>query len=106
MAAFKAVHVVTRANQSRVYQQLEADKRQGYWPPEPLSAGSDETAWQMLAPKADTTANVWPDINDDYDATDPFSARISDDGEYVWAVWRTYRGCERKGAMLIAHFGD
>ncbi|MBL4799443.1 MAG: TIGR03756 family integrating conjugative element protein [Oleispira sp.] len=106
LAAFKAVHIVTRPNQSRVYQQLEADNRQGYWPPEPLSVGSDETAWQMLYPKLGTAANVWPDINDAHSVNDPFSPRISDNGEYVWAVWRTYRGCEQEGAMLIAHFGD
>lgn len=106
LGAFKAVHLVTRQGESRVYQPLVAQSKPGYWPPKPLSINSDETAWQMLSPIASTTAKVWPDIDDSTLPYDPYAERMSDNGEYVWAVWRTYRGCKRKGAMLVAHFGD
>lgn len=106
LAAFKAAHIVTRPMQSRVYQSLIASKKLGYWPPEAVEPNNSETAWQPLYPKLQMKAGVWPDIDDSTSITDPFADRMSDSGEYVWAVWRTYRGCERKGTMLIAHFGN
>lgn len=106
LSAFKAVHIVTRQGESRVYQPLVAQSKPGYWPPASLSLNNDDTAWQMLFPIAQTTASVWPDIDDSALPYDPYAKRISDNGEYVWAVWRTYRGCQRKGAMLIADFGE
>lgn len=105
LAAFKAAHIVTRPMQSRVYQSLIADKKLGYWPPEAIEPNNDETVWQSLYPKLEMQASVWPDIDDSTSSSDPFAGQISNNGEYVWAVWRTYRGCEQKGAILIAHFG-
>ncbi|MCL1130465.1 TIGR03756 family integrating conjugative element protein [Shewanella sairae] len=106
MAAYKASHVVTRPMQSRVYQSLIADKKQGYWPPEAIGEKDDETFWQPLYPKQEMKAVAWPDIDDSTTTGDPYAERISETGEYVWGVWRTYRGCEQKGAMLVAHFGN
>ncbi|WP_394230488.1 TIGR03756 family integrating conjugative element protein [Shewanella colwelliana] len=106
IAAYKAAHIVTRPMQSRVYQSLIADSKQGYWPPEAVGEKEGETVWQPLYPKQALSAAAWPDIDDSTSKGDPYAKRISDNGDYVWAVWRTYRGCEQKGAMLIAHFGN
>ncbi|KJG19461.1 conjugal transfer protein [Photobacterium iliopiscarium] len=106
LAAFKAAHITTRENMSRVYQPLVAKSKPGYWPPSPVDIDNKETAWQPLYPKKVMKAAVWPDIDDRLQMGDPYANRISDNGQYVWAVWRTYRGCERKGQTLIAHFGQ
>ncbi|WP_305840104.1 TIGR03756 family integrating conjugative element protein [Photobacterium leiognathi] len=106
LAAFKAAHITTRKAMSRVYQPLVAEPKPGYWPPAPVDVNNEDTAWQPLYPKTEMKAVVWPDIDDRTLLGDPYAQRISDNGQYVWGVWRTYRGCKRKGQTLIAHFGQ
>ncbi len=106
LAAFRALHVVTRTGESRVYQSFAPTSRPGYWPPKPVSTQNEETAFQMLYPQMQTDAFVWPQFNDNWSTFDPYAEQLSQNGQYVWAVWRMYRGCQRKGSKLIAHFGE
>ncbi|GLO64076.1 integrating conjugative element protein [Vibrio sp. MACH09] len=108
LAAFKAEHLITRQGESRVYQPLAATYRPGFWPPKPVSASVDnhETKFQQLYPNIEMNAYIWPQFNDRLSMSDPYAKQISDDGQYVWAVWRMYKGCKRRGSQLIAHFGD
>lgn len=106
LSAFRALHVVTRHGESRVYQPFAPNPHAGFWPPKPESPNSDDTAWQMLSPNTQRDAYVWPQFDDSLSATDPYATQIADDGQYVWAAWRMYKGCQRRGSQLIAHFGD
>ncbi|ANS88143.1 hypothetical protein VSVS12_04444 (plasmid) [Vibrio scophthalmi] len=106
LAAFRAMHLVTREGESRLYQPLVAKKRAGYWPPEGVEAGNDETAFQMIYPHKQDDAYPWPEFDDSTTTTDPYAELRSEKDDYAWAVWRMYKGCERKGAKLVAHFGE
>lgn len=106
LTAFRALNVVTHQGESRVYQSFTPGKRAGYWPPKPVSPNSKDTAWQMLSPKKQTDAYVWPQFDDSLTVTDPYSSQLSSNDEYVWAAWRMYKGCQRRGAHLVAHFGE
>ena len=106
LSAFRAMHVVTRKNQSRLYQPLVGTRRAGYWPPSGVSTSNQETAFQMIYPHTQTDAYLWPQFNDATSITDPYASQRSDKGDYAWAVWRLYKGCERQGAVLVAHFGE
>ncbi|PMM66455.1 TIGR03756 family integrating conjugative element protein [Vibrio splendidus] len=105
LAAYKAQHIITREGESRVYQSVVQPSYPGYWPPEPLSPQSTETAFQRLYPNGEMTAHVWPEFNDSLTITDPYAKQQSQSGQYAWAVWRTYTGCERRGAVLIFSTG-
>ncbi len=106
LAAFRALHLVTRANQSRVYQPFVLTSKAGFWPPGPVSATNSDTAFQMLLPKRQNDAKVWPEFDDTLMASDPYAKQMADDGQYAWNVWRRYKGCKRRGAKLLAHFGN
>uniref|UniRef100_UPI0026194176 TraU family protein n=1 Tax=uncultured Vibrio sp. TaxID=114054 RepID=UPI0026194176 len=106
LSAFRALHVVTRAGESRVYQPFGPVSHPGFWPPSPVTPNNEETAWQMLSPIAQTDAYVWPQFDDRFTAFDPYAAQMAPGHQYVWAVWRLYKGCQRRGSTLIAHFGE
>ncbi|MFA0077675.1 TIGR03756 family integrating conjugative element protein [Vibrio artabrorum] len=101
LAAYRAQHIITREGESRVYQSVVQSSHPGYWPPEPLSPQSTETAFQRLYPDREMTAHVWPEFDDQLSVTDPYGQQQSESGQYAWAVWRTYTGCEQRGAVLI-----
>ncbi|TOG95097.1 TIGR03756 family integrating conjugative element protein [Vibrio parahaemolyticus] len=106
LTAFRALHLVTRKGQSRVYNPFVLTRHAGYWPPGPVKPNNKETAFQMLYPDTEHEAHVWPRYDDSLSAFDPYSNQIATNDQYVWAVWRLYKGCQRRGAKLIAHFGD
>nr|AEY78216.1 hypothetical protein [Aliivibrio fischeri] len=106
LAAFRAMHLVTRRGESRLYKPLVANQRMGFWPPKGVEVDNDETAFQMIYPHKQDDAYLWPEFDDSTTITDPYAALRSDNDNYAWAVWRMYKGCERKGAMLVAHFGE
>ena len=106
LAAFRALHLVTRLGESRLYQPLFAPRRSGYWPPKGVDIDNDETAFQMIYPHQQDDAYVWPQFNDSTSINDPYSSQLSEQGDYAWAAWRMYKGCKRRGTTLIAHFGS
>ncbi|PML40312.1 TIGR03756 family integrating conjugative element protein [Vibrio sp. 10N.261.52.A1] len=106
LTAFRALHVVTRMGEGRVYQPFVPTPHPGFWPPGPVKPNNEETAWQMLSPIAQTDASVWPQFDDSFTPYDPYAPHIASDDQYVWAAWRLYKGCQRRGSTLIAHFGE
>ena len=105
LAAYRAEHVVTRLGESRVYQSVAQAPRRGFWPPEPLTPTSEDTWFQRLYPDLENQAHLWPEFDDTLMLTDPYAKHRSDSEQYVWAVWRTYTGCQRGGQTLLFHTG-
>lgn len=96
VAAQRVADFVTRLAQPHVYQPLHAWSVPGYWPPGPVVEGKTSThQWQRLQPDMSNGCHVFP-------GPIPFPARTAD-GDYVWALWRPYTCCERKGMTLIYH---
>ncbi|MEZ9997895.1 TIGR03756 family integrating conjugative element protein [Vibrio sp. 10N.261.46.A3] len=106
LAAYKAQHIVTRQGETRLYHTVEQRPRTGFWPPEPLSPDSTDTAFQRLYPKMEMSAHVWPEFDDSLSLHDPYADQQSESGQYAWAVWRTYTGCQRLGATLLFSVGE
>lgn len=98
VVAQRAADVVTRTGQPHVYFPLNPSRRRGYWPPSAVMEGDKDThKWQMLRPAMTSSCKVWPDRG----AADPYSARVSPGGDYVWALWRPYECCRPRGRFLF-----
>jgi len=97
LTAQRAADVVTRTHQPHVYWPLNPSSRSGYWPPSSVREGDGDThKWQMLHPQMTSSCRVWPDKA----ALDPYSSRISEEGKYVWSLWRPYECCRRRGSFI------
>ncbi len=100
VAAFRAVHVVTRENQSHLYNYADKkDPPEGMkkvWP-EKLSPLDKETgAWQMLYPKKAGSCDLLPDTAADGGIFTPRDEGLtSDSGAYIYNVWRKYECCTK-----------
>lgn len=100
LAAFRAVHVITRKNEPHLYWSIYEDPSPGYWPPKPLDKNVPDTGqWQQLYPYTDSQCRSFP-----YDGNPP-AYRRSQDGNYIWNFWRSYKCCEREGQVLVWHYG-
>lgn len=98
VAAQRVADFVTRLWQPHVYIPLHESSRPGYWPPGPVVEGDPDThKWQRLQPNMTTACQVFPDRG----SVASFAGDIAADGDYVWALWRPYTCCERRGATLI-----
>ena len=110
LTAQRAADITTRDNQPHVYIPMTEDEQPqlGKWPPGPVIEGDESThTWQQLIPAAEaSTCHVFPDINDQLALNDPFSARLNQKTGYAFNLWRRYRCCEKKGAVLIFHSGS
>lgn len=69
--------------------------------PDPvLENDPDNSTWQMLVPVTETTCDVFG-TNDTANIINGFSTnRVSVGGDYAFALWRPYRCCETKGALI------
>ncbi len=96
VVAQRVADFVTRPGQPHVYWPLVAPPRPGYWPPAPVKEGDASThKWQRLQPNMTLSCKVFPDRG-------PLAGfRVPDDGDYVWALWRPYACCKRRGQTLI-----
>ncbi|EAS1759877.1 TIGR03756 family integrating conjugative element protein [Salmonella enterica] len=100
--AQRTADIVTRAGQLHVYLPLVQSSRPGYWPPEPVSEGkSSNHGWQMLSPKMESQCAIFPDRS----ITDTYADRLATDGDYVWALWRPYSCCQRRGQTFLGSTG-
>ena len=100
LAAFRAAHFITRPAEPHLYFTIFTPDRDGYWPAPPLDKDDPDTGiWQMLYPKMESQCMQFP-----YEATPP-GERRSEDGNYVWNFWKSYKCCERRGQDLIFHSG-
>ncbi|GAB3683793.1 TIGR03756 family integrating conjugative element protein [Salinisphaera aquimarina] len=96
--AQRVADFVTREGQPHVYTPLNASPRAGYWPPDPITEGDASTGkWQRLQPDRTQSCSAFPDRG----ITASFSDVLADDGDYVWALWRPYECCQRRGQELI-----
>lgn len=96
--AQRVVDFVTRTGQPHVYTPLDPKKREGYWPPDPVKEGDESTGkWQRLQPNMSDSCTVFPDRG----IAALFTDVMADDGDYVWALWRPYQCCKRRGEVLI-----
>jgi len=65
-----------------------------------LENDPDNSTWQMLVPVTETTCDVFG-TNDTANIINGFSTnRVSTSGDYAFALWRPYRCCETKGALI------
>lgn len=99
--AQRAADIVTREGQPHVYQPLmpKDSPSSGFWAPDPVMEGDDNThKWQRLEPNRTMSCSLFPDGGQDYDLREP--------GDYVWALWRPYRCCQRRGQELLWFTGE
>ena len=69
-------------------------------PPEIRANDPDSCKWQMLGPNASGDCIVFGE-NDSLDVFSSWSTgRASDDGSYVWNLWRPYSCCEDRGIFI------
>lgn len=98
VVAQRVADFVTREGQPHVYTPLHGSERPGYWPPGPITEGDASTGtWQRLQPNPTNSCSVFPDRG--FAAT--FADVMAGDGDYVWALWRPYECCKRRGQTLI-----
>lgn len=102
IAAQRVADLVTRPASPHIYQPLIAIPREGYWTPRPVME-SDLTThkWQALSPSMEDSCAVWPDRG----PMNTYQDRRDGSGDYVWALWRPYTCCQRRGEELIADTG-
>lgn len=102
LAAQRVADLVTRSGSPHVYQPLTPSSRDGWWPPSPVLEGSAAThKWQALSPSRENSCDVWPDRGQ----LSSYGDRTDGSGDYVWALWRPYSCCERRGQRLLWHTG-
>ena len=100
--AQRAADIVTRSGQPHVYLPLTASSRPGYWPPSPVMEGlPGNHTWQRLSPQLSTICARFPD----HPATTDWNDRYSVNGSYVWALWRPYACCRRRGQTFLGSTG-
>ena len=109
VAAQRAADIVSNELQPHIYFPMLTDSSDGQWPPGAVVEGDATThSWQQLVPSSQSGAcRVFADISDQASAArDPFSDRLSPNTGYAFNLWRPYRCCERRGAVLLFHFGE
>ncbi|MGL4724664.1 MAG: TIGR03756 family integrating conjugative element protein [Scandinavium sp.] len=100
--AQRAADIITRNGQPHVYLPEVGSSRAGYWPPSPVQESKPGNhAWQRLSPVMSTTCAMFPD----HTFTDFSAERQSRDGGYVWALWRPYACCRRRGQTFLGSTG-
>lgn len=103
LAAQRMADFVTRNGSPHVYQPLTPSSRDGWWPPGPVREGDNSThAWQPLSPSLEMNCGTWPDRG----LLASYGDRTDGSGDYVWALWRPYSCCQRRGQTLLWHTGD
>ena len=100
--AQRAADIITRTGQPHVYRPLTASARKGYWPPDPVQESlADNHRRQMLSPVMSSQCITFPDGGPD--AT--YADRLSETGDYAWALWRPYSCCQRRGQTFLGSAG-
>lgn len=61
LVAQRVADIITRSGQPHVYQVLQGQKQDGYWPPEPVTenTGTENHKWQRLAPQLSQSCAVF-----------------------------------------------
>ena len=105
LSAFRSAHFVTRSGESHVYT-YPAQSRQVskgiHDRPGAITMTSGK--WQQISPAAEDSCHYMPyDMN--INVTDGRNEYRSDDGGYVWNLWRPYSCCAKPGGWrYLTHF--
>lgn len=110
VSAFRAAHVVTRPGQSHIYTHAAPRGIPGLEVvhPEPLDPNRRETgAFQMLYPEKSEQCTTMQDSGLNPGITIPRDTELtSDNGSYVWAMWRQYECCSRPTSGFVSKIAD
>ncbi|AWX14733.1 integrating conjugative element protein [Mergibacter septicus] len=101
VVAQRAADIISRTGQIHIY--LPAAQKpkpsKGYWPPPPVDEQKKSShKWQMLYPKMERTCSNFPDRTS---ANETYSDKLSQTGNYTWALWRPYKCCKRRGQTYL-----
>jgi len=93
VVAQRTADIITRTGQVHVYNPMTASRRDGYWPPDPVTenTGTKNHKWQRLVPAVSSSCAVFPDSNNP----------IASDGAYAWALWQPYSCCQKRGQKFL-----
>lgn len=94
VAAQRAADVVTRTGQPHIYVPYTKGRSDGFWPPDPVQENNRRNhKWQILAPSLEKTCSIFPNAEN--------VNRLSFDGAYVFALWRPYKCCKKRGQKFL-----
>ncbi|CBJ80625.1 putative exported protein [Xenorhabdus bovienii str. Jollieti] len=93
VVAQRVADIITRTGQPHVYQPLAGQRRDGYWPPEPMqeNTGTKNHQWQRLSPQLSQSCAVFPDGRHTAAA----------DSNQAYALWQPYSCCQRRGQRFL-----
>ncbi|MDE9541169.1 TIGR03756 family integrating conjugative element protein [Xenorhabdus bovienii] len=93
VVAQRVADIITRTGQPHVYQPLAGQRRDGYWPPEPVqeNTGTKNHQWQRLSPQLSQSCAVFPDGRHTAAA----------DSNQAYALWQPYSCCQRRGQRFL-----
>ncbi|MBI6549761.1 TIGR03756 family integrating conjugative element protein [Xenorhabdus lircayensis] len=94
VVAQRVADIITRTGQPHVYQPLTGQRRDGYWPPPPVTenTGTKNHQWQRLSPQLSQSCAVFPDGT--------HSAAMN--GNQAYALWQPYSCCKRRGQRFLS----
>lgn len=96
--AQRVADIVSRMAQPHIYFPAAKSEGAGEWPPGPVEEGNARThKWQMLYPQMEESCSVFPHGS----SNDTHSAKVSEKGNYAWALWRPYSCCKRRGQTFL-----
>ncbi|MDX3903955.1 TIGR03756 family integrating conjugative element protein [Pasteurella multocida] len=94
----RVADIVSRYGQPHLYMPAARQGGAGEWYPGPVWEGQERThKWQMLYPNTENTCSVFPEQGSQAN----FSSKISEKGDYSWALWRPYSCCKRRGQTFL-----
>lgn len=100
--AQRAIDIATDNSAAHVYQQLEADKKPGVWPPgQAHEAKSESGKWQMVYPEPEQECHIFGDESR-WNTSLSLKNKRSTSGDYGWVYWRPWECCESKGIFLMS----
>ncbi|CAM3461848.1 putative exported protein [Xenorhabdus nematophila ATCC 19061] len=93
VVAQRVADIITRTGQPHVYQPLAGQRRDGYWPPVPVTenTGTKNHQWQRLSPQLSQSCAVFPDGRHTAAA----------DSHQAYALWQPYSCCQRRGQRFL-----
>ncbi len=93
VVAQRVADIITRTGQPHVYQPLAGQRRDGYWPPAPVTenTGTKNHQWQRLSPQLSQSCAVFPDGRHTAAA----------DSNQAYALWQPYSCCQRRGQRFL-----
>ncbi|MBN6058682.1 TIGR03756 family integrating conjugative element protein [Aggregatibacter actinomycetemcomitans] len=95
VTAHRVADFLTRTGQPHIYISTAKQEQgqNGHWYPAPVREGEIKNhKWQQLHPQLSRSCSIFPD-------TPP--SMLSEDGSYVWALWRPYKCCKRRGQTFL-----